>query len=60
LCSFVFQRIGPLLKKRVDEEVTLLVEVTSADEPIGKLSFRAAAVDMVLSALKEVLRYGRP
>jgi|SRR5712692_1822201 len=56
MCEFVFQKIGPALKSRVDEDATLIVEVTSADAPMAKLSFKAEATDMVVSALKEVLR----
>jgi hypothetical protein len=56
LCEFVFQKIGPRLKSRVDEDATLTVEVTSADCPIAKLSFKAEATDVIVSALKEVLR----
>jgi hypothetical protein len=56
MCEFVFQTVGPTLKSRVDEDVTLVVEATSADSPMAKLSFKAEATDMVVSALKEVLR----
>ena len=56
LSQFVFERIGPVLKEKLDEDATLTVEATSADEPMAKLSFRAEAADMVVSALKEVLR----
>jgi hypothetical protein len=56
MSEFVFQTIGPKLKSRVDEDVTLIVEATSADSPMAKLSFKAEATDMVVSALKEVLR----
>jgi len=56
----VFERIGPVLKGRLDEDATLVVHATNADEPMAKLSFRAEASDMVVSALKEVLRYERP
>ncbi len=56
MCEFVFQTIGPKLKSRVDEDATLIVEATSADSPMAKLSFKAEAADMVVSALKEVLR----
>ena len=56
LCELVFQRIGPTLKKRTDEDAKLIVEATSAEFPMAKLSFRAEATDMVISALKEVLR----
>jgi hypothetical protein len=53
--EFVFQKIGPALKSLVDEDATLIVEATSADTPMAKLSFKAEATDMVVSALKEVL-----
>lgn len=56
MCEFVFQTIGPALKNRLDEDATLIVEATSADAPMAKLSFKAEATDMVVSALKEVLR----
>lgn len=56
MCEFVFQKIGPTLKSRVDEDATLIVEATSADAPMAKLSFKAEATNMVVSALKEVLR----
>ena len=55
ICEFVFERIGPHLKEKVDEDATLRVDATTADMPIAKLSFRAEAADMVASALKEVL-----
>jgi hypothetical protein len=57
---FVFERIGPVLKERLDEDATLVVQATNANEPMAKLSFRAEASGMVVSALKEVLRYERP
>lgn len=38
----------------------LTVEVTDAAAPMAKLSFKAEAVDMVASALKEGLGYGCP
>jgi hypothetical protein len=56
MCEFVFQTIGPKLKSCVDEDATLIVEATSADSPMAKLSFKAEAAAMVVSALKEVLR----
>jgi hypothetical protein len=40
----------------VDDDVTLTVEATSADAPMAKLSFKAEATDIVVSALKEALR----
>jgi hypothetical protein len=55
ICNFVFQKIGPILKSRVDDDATLIVEATSADTPMAKLSFRAEAAGVVASALKEVL-----
>jgi hypothetical protein len=56
LCEFVFQKIGPTLKSKADEDAELTVEATSADFPMAKLSFKAEAADIVVSALKEVLR----
>ena len=56
VCEFVFQKIGPTLKNRVDEDAKLTVEATSADSPMAKLSFKAEATDIVVSALKEALR----
>jgi hypothetical protein len=56
LCHFVFQTIGPNLKNHADDDVTLTVEVTSADSPMGKLGFKAEAIGTIVSALKEVLR----
>lgn len=56
ICHLVFQKIGPALKKKIDEEATLIVEATDADFPMAKLSFKAEAVDMIASALKEALR----
>src|SRR5438105_296471 len=56
LCKFVFEKIGPVLKRRADEDARLVVEVSSAESPMAKLSFRAEATDMVVSALKESLR----
>jgi hypothetical protein len=56
MCEFVFRKIGPVLKTKVDEDATLVVEATSADSPMAKLSFKAEATDIVVSALKEALR----
>lgn len=56
LSQFVFERIGPTLKEKLDEDATLTVEATNAEEPMAKLTFRAEASGMVVSALKEVLR----
>jgi hypothetical protein len=56
MCEFVFQRIGPILKRKVDEDAKLIVEASSADSPMAKLSFKAEATDIVVSALKEALR----
>jgi hypothetical protein len=56
MCQFVFQKIGPTLKSKVDEDAKLTVEATSADAPMAKLSFKAEATDTVVSALKEALR----
>jgi hypothetical protein len=55
-CEFVFEKIGPTLKSKVDEDAKLTVEATSADFPMAKLSFKAEATDIVVSALKEALR----
>jgi hypothetical protein len=51
-----FQEIGPTLKRKADDDATLIVEATSADFPMAKLSFKAEATDIVVSALKEALR----
>ena len=56
MCEFVFQKIGPTLKRKVDEDADLTVEVSSADSPMAKLSFKAEATGIVVSALKEALR----
>jgi hypothetical protein len=56
MCELVFQRIGPTLKNRVDEDAKLVVEATSAENPMAKLSFKAEATGIVVSALKEALR----
>lgn len=56
MCQFVFQKIGPTLKSKVDEDAELTVEATSADSPMARLSFKAEATDIVVSALKEALR----
>ena len=55
MCEFVFRRIGPILKNRLDEDANLTVRVTSADEPMAKLSFKAEAIGVIVSALKEAL-----
>jgi hypothetical protein len=60
ISRFVFERIGPAFKGKLDEDATLIVQATNADEPMAKLSFKAEATGMVVSALKDVLRYGRP
>ena len=56
ICEFVFGKIGPTLKNKVDEDAELTVEATSADTPMAKLSFKAEATGIVVSALKEALR----
>ena len=56
VCELVFQKIGPTLKNKVDEDAMLTVEATSADFPMAKLSFKAEATGIVVSALKEALR----
>jgi hypothetical protein len=56
LCHLIFEQIGPTLKREVDEDATLTVEATTVEEPMAKLSFRAEATGMVVSALKEALR----
>jgi hypothetical protein len=56
MCQFVFQKIGPTLKSKADEDAKLTVEATSAEAPMAKLSFKAEATDTVVSALKEALR----
>ena len=56
LSRCVFEQIGPSLKRKLDEDATLTVEATNADEPMAKLSFKAEASGMVASALKEALR----
>lgn len=60
LSQFVFEEIGPPLKEKLDEDATLTIEATGSAEPMAKLSFRAEATGMVVSALREVLRYERP
>lgn len=55
MCQLVFQKLGPTLKSKVDEDAKLTVEATTADFPMGKLSFKAEATDIVVSALKEAL-----
>jgi hypothetical protein len=60
ICELVFGRIGPVLKSRVEEDARLVVEATSADAPMAKLSFRAEAAENVASALKDVLSYEAP
>jgi len=60
LSEFVFERIGPVIKRKLDEDARLVVEATNAIEPMAKLSFRAEATSMVVSALKEGLGYERP
>lgn len=56
MCELVFEKIGPTLKSKVDEDASLTVEATSADSPMAKLSFKAEATGVVVSALKEALR----
>jgi hypothetical protein len=60
MSRFVFERIRPASKGRLDEKATVIVQATGTDEPTVRLNFRAEAVGMVVSALKEALRYGRP
>jgi hypothetical protein len=40
LSQFVFEQIGPALKSKLDQDATLAVEATNADETMAKLSFR--------------------
>jgi hypothetical protein len=57
VCRFIFERIGPAVKQRADEEAAITIEATMAEEePMAKLSFKTEAINMVVSALKEVLR----
>jgi hypothetical protein len=56
MCQLVFQRIGPTLKIKVDEDAKLTIDATSSEAPLAKLSFKAEATDIVVSALKEALR----
>jgi hypothetical protein len=56
LGEFIFEKIGPTLKERVDEDATLRMDATTGDFPIAKLSFKAEATELVASALKDVLR----
>ena len=56
LCRLVFERIGPALKRVVDDDATITVEATTTDEPLAKLEFKAEATGMVISALSEGLR----
>ena len=60
MCKFVFETIGPTLKSRLDEDARLSVQAVSADAPIAQLSFKAEATSVVVSALKEALRYDPP
>ncbi len=59
MSQFVFEQIGPKLKERLDEDATLRLEATG-NSPMAKLSFKAEAATMVVSALKEVLLHERP
>jgi hypothetical protein len=59
MSQFVFEQVGPKLKERLDEDATLRLEATG-DSPMAKLSFKAEATGMVVSALKEVLLHERP
>jgi hypothetical protein len=43
------------MKRKLDEDATLTVEATNAEEPMAKLSFRAEASGMVVSALRACL-----
>jgi hypothetical protein len=54
--ELVFERIGPKLKDSLGEDAILTVNVTAADSPMVKLSFKAEAIGVIVSALKEVLR----
>jgi|SRR5208337_4624165 len=56
ISQLAFERLGPVLKEKLYDDATLIVQVTGSDEPMAKLSFRAEASSMVVSALKEVLR----
>ena len=55
ICGLIFEKIGPALKRKTDDDAVLTVEATNAEEPMAKLSFRAEATNMVATALKEVL-----
>jgi hypothetical protein len=56
ITSLIFEKIGPMLKEKLDEDATVIIEATGNPEPMAKLSFRAEAADLVASTLKEVLR----
>jgi len=56
MCELIFQRIGPTLKDKLDDDAKLTIEATSASSPMAKLSFKAEAAGIVVSALKEALR----
>jgi hypothetical protein len=43
MSCFIFEKIGPKLKQRLDEDATLTIEATESDEPMAKLSFKAEA-----------------
>lgn len=60
MSQFVFEQVGPELKRKLDDDASLIIEATKTDEPMAKLSFRAEATNVVASTLKEVLRYERP
>ena len=55
MCELVFHKIGPKLKEKIDEDVKLIVEASSG-LPTAKLSFKAEATGIVVSALKEALQ----
>lgn len=55
LCEFVFEKIGPKLIHAADDDTSISVEANSADSPMAKLSFRADAIGVIVSALKEAL-----
>lgn len=54
LCRFVFDEVAPRLREHLGEDVKLEI-IAAETSPIAKLSFRAEAVPLVASALKEVV-----
>jgi hypothetical protein len=57
--ALLFERLGPPLWHRLEDQATISLEVSNNSEPMGKLSFDKEATDSVASLLDELLPIAR-